>query len=266
MKKQIQIAVMLAVLSSSQAFSAGFEKSVFWDAHYAAIAGAAQSSVTGPQALYWNPAALAGSPGLQVNADFSPTWAQYSGPQVLNSNTVQNSNTKFLPVGAGFISYGVTPQWGIGVGYYVTAGSAADYDSVTPGSLSALGITYAPPIKGDLSVTELSIGTGYELLPGLKLGAGYRLVFVSATLDTAGVVQPLGTPASSTIIASQINSISPIPKRLASRSRIRAQGQSLGLWSRLPKPSSVCGRRDGVGDDRFDWRLWRAHWDTGRDR
>ena len=95
--------------------------------------------MVGPQALLWNPAALAGPVGLQINGNFSPTWAMFSGPMVLNSNTVQTSNTRFLPVGGAFASYGITPQWGIGVGYYVVAGNSADYDQVQPGSLAALG-------------------------------------------------------------------------------------------------------------------------------
>src|ERR1700734_4021960 len=110
------VASVLTTFLSSQSFAAGFEKSVFWSGHYAAIAGAAQSSVTGPEALYWNPAGLAGSEGLQVSGDFSPTWAMYSGPMALSTTTgtvgtAQNSNTTFSPVGAGFISYGITPQW-----------------------------------------------------------------------------------------------------------------------------------------------------------
>lgn len=199
------LAASVLMVVVNQASAAGFEKSVFWDAHYGALGGAAQSIVTGPQSLYWNPAGLAGSQGLQINGDFSPTWAMYSGPMALNSNTVQNSNTTFSPVGAGFISYGLTPQLGVGAGYYVSAGTRADYDSVTPGSLSALGVTYAPPLKADLTLTELSFGAGYELAPGLKIGAGYRLLFVAAGLDTAGTV---GAGAATTLVATQISQAS----------------------------------------------------------
>jgi long-subunit fatty acid transport protein len=200
---------VIALASSCMAFGAGFEKSVFWSGHYAAIAGAAQSSVTGPESLYWNPAGLAGSEGLQVSGDFSPTWAMYSGPMSLSTpggtvGTAQDSNTTFSPVGAGFVSYGISPQWGVGIGYYVTGGTRADYDSVPSTALGAAGISYAPPLKADLTLTELSAGTGYEVLPGLKLGAAYRVMFVHATLDAAGAI----TSPAVALISTQISGIS----------------------------------------------------------
>jgi long-chain fatty acid transport protein len=175
--------------AASQVQAAGFEKAMFWDAHYSALAGAAQSSVTGAQSLYWNPAGLAGTTGLQINGDFSPTISKFDG-NVPNATSVSgggsgstavSSSTAFSPVGAAFVSYGITDQWTAGIGYYVSGGTKASYDSVDltyPGS-----VTYHPPLKGDLAITELSLGTGYEVIPGLKLGAAYRIVFVKASLN-----------------------------------------------------------------------------------
>ncbi len=208
--KSVLVVSTIGTLTASQVFAAGFEKSVFWSGHYAALAGAAQSSVTGPESLYWNPAGLAGSTGLQVSGDFSPTWSMFSGPMAASTTsgtvgTAQNSNTTFSPIGAGFISYGITPQWGVGIGYYVAGGTRADYDSVAPSALSALSITYAPPLKADLTITELSAGTGYEIMPGLKLGASYRVTFVHATLDTVGTS---GVGAGTTLLSTQISGVS----------------------------------------------------------
>jgi long-subunit fatty acid transport protein len=197
-------ASVLGIFVSSQVFAAGFEKSVFWSGHYSALAGAAQSSVTGPEALYWNPAGLAGSEGLQISGDFSPTLSKFSGnvpnggaallatsqgaSPAVAQNTAQtnpksiSSNTSFTPVGAAFISYGITPQWGVGIGYDVVGGTRADYDSVDFGFPSGF---ITPPLKADLSITELSLGTGYEVMPGFKVGASYRVTFVHADLDVA---------------------------------------------------------------------------------
>jgi long-subunit fatty acid transport protein len=179
-------ASVLAMFVSSQVFAAGFEKSVFWSGHYSALAGAAQSSVTGPEALYWNPAGLAGSEGLQISGDFSPTLSKFNGEiptaGVQTSPTSISSNTSFSPVGAAFVSYGLTPQWGVGIGYDVVGGTRADYDSVNFGFPSGF---QTPPLKADLTITELSLGTGYEVMPGLKIGASYRLTFVHADLDVA---------------------------------------------------------------------------------
>jgi hypothetical protein len=69
-KFQIGLAgVLLAVLtiSGNPALAAGFEKSVLWSGKWTALGGAAASSVSGPDALYFNPAGLGGSTGLQIN-------------------------------------------------------------------------------------------------------------------------------------------------------------------------------------------------------
>jgi hypothetical protein len=206
-------ASVLATFVSSQVFAAGFEKSVFWSGHYSALAGAAQSSVTGPEALYWNPAGLAGSEGLQIGGDFSPTVAKYSGnvgnftnpATATTSPTAVSSNSTFIPIGAAFISYGLSPQWAVGIGYDVVGGTRADYDSV---NYNIGGITFAPPLKADLSITELSLGTGYEAMPGLKFGASYRVTFVHADIDVAGV-QQITTPVAGFALTSiQANGLS----------------------------------------------------------
>jgi long-subunit fatty acid transport protein len=191
-------ASVLSTFVTSQVFAAGFEKSVFWSGHYSALAGAAQSSVTGPEALYWNPAGLAGSEGLQIGGDFSPTLSKFNGEVPTAGSqtnpTAVSSNTTFTPIGAAFISYGITPQWAWGIGYDVVGGTRADYDSVNFGFPSATGLTLTPPLKADLSITELSLGTGYEVLPGFKVGASYRMTFVHADLDVAtGGALPTGT-------------------------------------------------------------------------
>jgi long-chain fatty acid transport protein len=197
--KNIRVALLcsataVAALSSSQAFAAGFEKALFWDAHYSGIAGAAQSSVVGPQALFWNPAGLSGTEGMQVNGNFSPTLAKFNGnvPQSTNiaegttpTSTAVSSNTGFDPVGAVFASYQVTDKMTAGIGYYVVGGTKADYDSV---NINFPSVTYNPPLKGDLAITELGLGAGYEVLPGLKIGASYRITFFKADLDDAFAV------------------------------------------------------------------------------
>lgn len=188
-KNVAQHFVMLATLSGlaallplQSAFAAGLEKADFWDAHSSALGSAVQSSIDGPAALYWNPAGLAGLQGLQINANFSATDAGFKGP--FQANTSINSNSLFIPVAAGFIGYGVTPSLGAGIGYYVSGGNKAEYGNVDLGQESN-GITYNPLIKGDLTITELSAGAGFEIMPGLKLGAAYRMVFVSGELDSA---------------------------------------------------------------------------------
>jgi long-subunit fatty acid transport protein len=207
--KNIRVALLcsataVAALSSSQAFAAGFEKALFWDAHYSGIAGAAQSSVTGPQAVFWNPAGLSGTEGMQVNGDFSPTLAKFNGsvpntgnvlaaatgnPALGNAagpyNSAVSSSTGFDPVGAVFASYQVNDKITAGIGYYVVGGTKANYSDVSS-ALNYPGNAISPfPLEGNLAITELGLGAGYEVLPGLKVGASYRITFFKADLDDA---------------------------------------------------------------------------------
>jgi len=212
-------ATAVVALSSSQVFAAGFEKALFWDAHYSGIAGAAQSSVTGPQALYWNPAGLGGTEGIQVNGDFSPTLAKFNGnvPNVTNLLAAQgipdggsatgpfttpvSSSTGFDPVGAVFASYQVTDKMTASIGYYVVGGTKANYDSVPLNYPSTSPLN--PPLQGNLAITELGLGAGYEVLPGLKLGASYRITFFKADLDDAFV-----NPTNGTLMSLQYSGLS----------------------------------------------------------
>lgn len=186
---RVPIGLMLLLASSSfsnEVHAAGLEKSVFWSGRYTALAGAAQSSVVGPEALYWNPAGLGGAPGLQVSANFSPTLSKFSGPFGLSS-TPQDSNASFSPLSGGFVSYGIMPQLGVGAGLYVSAANKAEYDSVSLGLQNTLGTTYAPPFIGNLTLLEAALGGGYEIVDGLRVGAAWRVAFASGELSFATV-------------------------------------------------------------------------------
>jgi long-chain fatty acid transport protein len=204
-------ATAVVALSSSQVFAAGFEKALFWDAHYSGVAGAAQSSVVGPQSVFWNPAGLAGTEGMQVNGDFSPTLAKFNGnvPNTGNLLAAQlgnpafgnasgpftspvSSSTGFDPVGAVFASYQVTDKITAGIGYYVVGGTKADYSDVSSNLAFPENAITPIPLQGNLAITELGLGAGYEVLPGLKIGASYRITFFKADLDDA-FLSPAGT-------------------------------------------------------------------------
>jgi long-subunit fatty acid transport protein len=183
--------ILSSVLFSSSAFSAGLEKSIMSSGHYAGIAGAASSSVAGPEALYFNPAGLAKSQTIHVTGNFSPTISQFTAP--IGSNASVDSNSSFSPIGSAFASYAVTPKLGVGIGYYVSGGTKAVFENANFGSAFP---SLTPTLKSDITITELSAGAGYELIEDLYIGAAYRIVFAKANLGAAAVGQfaapPLG--------------------------------------------------------------------------
>jgi long-chain fatty acid transport protein len=175
--------ILAAAVVSSSALGAGFEKNVMWSGKWVGVGGAAVSAVQGAESLFFNPAGLAMShQGFEVSGNFSPTWGEFKGPIAVPNQQV-SSGYHFSPVFGALVDYGITPQWGIGVGAFVAAGTKADYDTVPfPNNLPA------GTIHSDIYVVDYSIGTGYEVIPGLKIGAAWRISQVKAGLKTVSQV------------------------------------------------------------------------------
>jgi long-chain fatty acid transport protein len=170
----------------SSVYAAGFEKSILWSAHWGALGGAAASSVEGAEALYFNPAGLAGVEGVRVNINGSATWDQFKTPIVPAQSQI-SSNTELSIPYAAFISYGVTPKFGIGAGIYTAGGTRVEYDHIDWSTLNSNLALLQTTDKASLTLTEISIGAGYEILEGLKLGASYRILLGSLDLQYSGV-------------------------------------------------------------------------------
>jgi long-subunit fatty acid transport protein len=194
-------AAALTLFASSSAFPAGFEKATLWSGHYAAVGGAASSIVDDAQALFFNPAGLAQAKGLELSGNFSPTDSQFSGP--IASTTQIGGAHQILPIFGAFASYQVTDKLGVGGGAYVSGGTQSEYEGVDFSSFSANYASLKPTLRGDLDVIEYSLGAGYELLPGLRLGLGWRILHVGAHLQSAAV-----TPTNTALIATDIDNLS----------------------------------------------------------
>jgi len=179
----------LAIFSSSAAFSAGFEKNILWSGKYAGQGNAAVSSVDGPEALFFNPAGLAGASGNEVSFNFSPSFSKFSGP-VTTANTSIDGQQTFSPIYGALVNYAVNPHLGFAVGSFVSGGARAEYQNV---ALPApFQMTLNP--KTDLSTIEYAAGVGYELAPGFRVGGSLRYTRVTASLVSASSSAPGGMP------------------------------------------------------------------------
>ena len=175
MKHQVILAAVAALVGTN-AYAGGFEKNVTWSGKYVGIGGAAVSAVEGSESLYFNPSGLAVKRGANgdVTLNFSPTFAKYKGPFNATTRVQEETDKSFIPVGGLTASYELMERLSVGVGYYVSGGTNAVYENVNVGFP-----TFTPEIKSELALTEASVGLGYEVLPGLRIGAAWRVLMVN---------------------------------------------------------------------------------------
>jgi long-subunit fatty acid transport protein len=202
MKNSLFLVTMLMLVGATQAWAGGYEKNILWSARTAGIGGAAASTVSGADALYFNPAGMVmDKASKQVSANFSPTWATFKGSVV--ADNVSDTNTQFFPIASVLYSQMINDQLALGAGYYVSGGSKSEFasETFTPTSGAAFGIT--PKDMASIQITEFSVGAAYKVMPGLKLGAAWRLAMVKAEFASAGLVPGSGT----TLLASDYHDL-----------------------------------------------------------
>ena len=193
-KSHLGLSVLATALSAPLALGAGFEKNITFSGKNAGKAGTAVADTSGAEALYFNPAGLGGAKGLQVSANFSPTWGHYEGPVrgILSTDgstktyggasalDTETGDTMMSPVFGALASYGLTDSLSVGAGVYVSGGSKAMYENIQmKGALGGANLNETTTIKTDLSIVEYALGVGYTVMPGLKLGAAIRMVNVA---------------------------------------------------------------------------------------
>lgn len=176
----------MTLLASSLAFSAGFEKSVFTSGHWAPLAGAATSAITGAESLVFNPAGLAASRGLELSLNLDPTFPKFSGPLTGNDTSLDSKRSSAFPYSVVF-SMSPLEHWGFGIGTYASGGTKAIYEGVDFGKIGANTSSSIADVKADVSMMEVAVGTAYEVIDGLRIGASYRIVHVSAALASASL-------------------------------------------------------------------------------
>ena len=191
-KSHLGLSVLATALSAPLALGAGFEKNITFSGKNAGKAGTAVADTSGAEALYFNPAGLGGAKGIQISANFSPTWGHYEGPvRGISSAGVTNTyagasatdtetgDTMMSPVFGALASYGLTDSLSVGLGAYVSGGSKAMYENIQmKAATSGTSLSETTTVKTDLSIVEYALGVGYTVMPGLKVGASYRMINV----------------------------------------------------------------------------------------
>lgn len=209
--RQAAVAAAVVLVAGETAQAAGFEKVVMWSGRYGGLAGATTSYVDGAQSLAFNPAGLARPEGWvtgwsdkkmggDLSLNFSPTISRFKGP--ITSPAQSEGEWTFSPVFGGLASYRPMEGLGIGIGGFVSGGTRSEYENVDFSGFNPNFDTLRPDIVADLSIIEASVGAGWEPLAGLRIGAAYRVVFVSAELQSAlPVPAPAGAPAGTPPVA-----------------------------------------------------------------
>lgn len=168
-------------LAGSVALAAGFEKNIMWSGRHGGVGGTAVSFVEGSEALYFNPAGLVTSAGGQdISGNLSLIQSKFEGPGPVDAR-IESKDKTSTPFS---LLYGKTlnEKLGFGVGAYVSGGSTAQFENV---NINALFPNRAE-LKTDILIYEIAAGVGYQVVPGLKLGAAYRVGFAEADFYTVG--------------------------------------------------------------------------------
>lgn len=170
------ILALSALLVGQTAMAAGFEKSIPFGGEASGTAGIGSPYMQGSQALYYNPAGLAGDKvGAQdVSVNVSPTVGKTKAPLSANAAQTDAKDKTVFPFG---IMYGNTlsEKLGVGAGVYISGGNQAEFNNISGTQLNA---------KTDLTIMEAALGAGYKVTPDLKLGLAWRMVMVNGGLSS----------------------------------------------------------------------------------
>ncbi|WP_257263475.1 OmpP1/FadL family transporter [Endozoicomonas sp. ONNA2] len=165
---------------TGNAVAGGFEKATMWDAKYAALAGAAVSSVNTSSAVFFNPAGLARLEGNEIALNVSPTFVQTNGPAE-GDNSYIDGERNFVPNAGLTGAYRLNDQLVMGYGVYGAGGSSTSYEGVTVGSLTPMTGEYSTDIK----IMEAGLALAYQINNNWSIGGTYRITYAQADINLA---------------------------------------------------------------------------------
>ncbi|MBO9482505.1 outer membrane protein transport protein [Salinisphaera sp. G21_0] len=165
---------------TGNAVAGGFEKATMWDAKYAALAGAAVSSVNTSSAVFYNPAGLARIEGNEIALNASPTFVQTNGPAE-GDNSYVKGERNFVPNAGLTGAYRLNDRLVMGYGFYGAGGSNTSYEGVTVGSLTPMTGDYSTDIK----IMEAGLALAYQINNNWSIGGTYRITYAQADINLA---------------------------------------------------------------------------------
>lgn len=177
---------MTLFLSTSYVFAGGgFEKPSPFSAEGSRLGSALESSASGTNALYYNPAGLSKGPN-SVTLDVAALGGYMVGAP-FKTGEIQHSDANPVMVPAVIGKYQVNDKLGLGLGYYGFAGIASIYHDLSFNQYDADFGSYKTDNYSKLNVSELSVGAGYQLTSNVSIGLAVRDVIASGSMKTSSV-------------------------------------------------------------------------------
>ncbi len=177
------------IFSSASAFAAGgFEKPVLWSAKAAQRGGAYTSSVTGAEALYFNPAGLIQAEKKEFSGALSVASNTLGAAIIEDNQTVTNTPFPVTPVAIMYAQQ-IDAQSAFGLGLYTVGGLNVGFDNV---NLEALGTEFTgfkPDAFAKMMMMEVGLGYARKLNSNLTLGATLRADYVRADIGDIQVIR-----------------------------------------------------------------------------
>ncbi len=160
-------ASLCALGFSSIAVAGGYDTPMLYSARHMGMGGTAIGYVNDPSALFHNPSGLAQVERGEVLGDFSLLLGNIKASPSITAKDVTSDLTTapFFLVGG---AYRIHPKIVIGVGVYPVASAGATFHYGAPGFEDTT----------ELFFLEASPGIAFNLLPNLRIGAGYRITYV----------------------------------------------------------------------------------------
>ncbi|WP_422490514.1 OmpP1/FadL family transporter [Endozoicomonas sp. ALE010] len=181
---------------TGNAVAGGFEKATMWDAKYAALAGAAVSSVNTSSAVFYNPAGLARIEGNDFALNASPTFVQTNGPAEGDKSYVKGERN-FVPNAGITGAFRLNEKFVMGYGFYGAGGASASYEDVTVGSVvpimgNMVDLRMTGEYSTDIKIMEAGLALAYQINDNWSIGGTYRLTYARADINLASKVGPAG--------------------------------------------------------------------------
>ncbi|HEX3776858.1 MAG TPA: outer membrane protein transport protein [Polyangiaceae bacterium] len=151
----------------SVARAGGYDTPMLYSARHMGMGGAAIGYVDDPSALFHNPSGLGQVQRGEALGDFSLLLGKIrASPSAVAKDVTSDLTTApFFLVGA---AYRVHPRIVLGVGVYPVASAGATFHYGAPGFEDTT----------ELFFLEASPGIAFNILPNLRIGAGYRITYV----------------------------------------------------------------------------------------